>query len=173
MGVGQYVGSYNNVPTPEYNAWSAMLARCYDPNTQFRQPSYVGCTVDPIWHNFQNFAHWYVSNLNYGKGWQLDKDILFNNNRLYSEHTCCLVPGEINRAVIDRITNDNVGTVLRSGNIGVKCGGIYIGTYNTKAEAINAYYQARMLHLTNLADKWKRELDPMVYAAILRIASSN
>ena len=120
LGVGYFgVGPYKNRlgttsngfgTSPEYNAWQNMLQRCYYDKYESRVQgcvTYENIEVDPYWHNFQNFAEWYVPRRklfdDYGiKKPALDKDILAIPNRakVYSPDTCCLVPLEINGAII-------------------------------------------------------------------------
>lgn len=97
LGVGKYQGNHNKQETPAYSAWYAMLGRCYSESFQARNPSYIGCSVDPMWHNFQNFAEWYESNYpTDGKRYQLDKDILVKGNKIYSPSTCKFVTNQEN-----------------------------------------------------------------------------
>lgn len=72
-----------------YARWVNMLKRCYDENTQKKQPTYVGCSVSEDWLLFSNFHKW-MSSQNW-EGKYLDKDILFPGNKLYSKETCALV----------------------------------------------------------------------------------
>lgn len=70
------------------NAWKHMLERCYCPKFQAKQPTYIGCTVDNAWHNFQNFAEWFYSTYPIdGSKYELDKD-LKGDGKVYSENTC-------------------------------------------------------------------------------------
>ena len=46
-------------PTPAYTAWEQMLRRS-DELVQFKLYKFAGFTVAPIWHDFQNFADWFV-----------------------------------------------------------------------------------------------------------------
>ncbi len=78
----------------KYNAWQGMLERCYCPKYQSRRPSYIGCTVTPEWHNFQNFGDWF--DVNHIKGFQLDKDIKIKGNKVYSPEACQYVSGKDN-----------------------------------------------------------------------------
>ena len=96
-GVG-YVGgteySFSNCPYV-YDTWRHMLNRCYKPT----RLSYMDCTVCEEWHNFQNFAKWYLAN-NYdvpNDRIELDKDL--SGARIYSPETCYLLPGKINTAL--------------------------------------------------------------------------
>lgn len=86
MGVGPHPTAINRKVTVKYQTWRNMIGRCYCPEVQKTQPSYIGCSVSSIWHNFQNFADWY--DLNYIDGLQLDKDIKVKGNRVYGPDTC-------------------------------------------------------------------------------------
>lgn len=69
-----------------------MLARCYDDETQKKNPTYVGCIVCDEWHNFQRFAKWYEDNHpRDGKKYHIDKDIKVKGNRVYGQDTCIFV----------------------------------------------------------------------------------
>lgn len=74
-----------------------MFVRCYDDKYQLRQPTYIGCSVSDDFCNFQNFAEWY-SHYKYKCKYplEIDKDLLYEGNKIYSPKTCCLLPKEIN-----------------------------------------------------------------------------
>jgi hypothetical protein len=56
LGSGEHKAWENNADTPVYLCWVSMIRRCYSKRVQRLQPTYIGCTVTPEWHNFQNFA---------------------------------------------------------------------------------------------------------------------
>ena len=83
-----------------YSRWSAMLRRCYDAKYQERKPTYAGCTVSNDWLTFTNFKNWMM-----GQDWEgnhLDKDLLFEGNKVYSPETCVFVSPMVNTFTIDR-----------------------------------------------------------------------
>ena len=103
-----------------------MLRRCYGNEYKFR--TYKDVEVCEEWLNFQNFKKWYIENL-----WDcdeklcLDKDIIKQNNKIYSPQTCVIVPNKIN--LLFTKNNAMRGTFP----IGVsKCGnnGISTSVYN-------------------------------------------
>lgn len=99
-GIGKYTARKNNEKTEEYIKWMSMFVRCYDEKYHEKQPSYIGCIVDESFTNFQNFAEWYYRNkydCNYPL--ELDKDFLYEGNKIYSPKTCCLIPKEINNLI--------------------------------------------------------------------------
>lgn len=89
VGVGRHAINIKRIPTRIFSIWQAMIGRCYDAKVQEKCPTYKDCTVCDEWHNFQNFADWYE--LNYIEGYQLDKDIKIDGNRVYSPETCLFV----------------------------------------------------------------------------------
>lgn len=96
-GIGKYTARKNNVKTEEYVKWISMFVRCYDEKYHMRQPTYIGCKVSEEFCNFQNFAEWY-SHYKYDCKYplEIDKDLLYEGNKIYSPRTCCVIPKEIN-----------------------------------------------------------------------------
>jgi hypothetical protein len=83
--------------------WKSMLTRCYNPAHTKRFPAYNGCTVDKKWLLYSAFKDWYDrTHPNNGIKYQLDKDILFSGNKIYSDITCCWVPSAINKLLTYR-----------------------------------------------------------------------
>lgn len=79
---------------PYYQTWTNMLSRCYSVKTQDRQPTYQGCSVTEEWYTFSHFRAWMEKQDFEGK--QLDKDLLFEGNKLYSPDTCVFVTQTVN-----------------------------------------------------------------------------
>lgn len=85
-----------------YVLWKGMLARCYSQIFQNTKPSYIGCTVCDRWHNYQNFYQdiqslpCYEIWLDPVNNYQLDKDIKFPGNKIYSPESCMFVPESVN-----------------------------------------------------------------------------
>ena len=85
---------------PFYQAWKAMLDRCYSNKLQEQQPTYIGCSVAEEWKTFSNFRAW-MAKQDF-EGMQLDKDLLIEGNKVYSPETCVFVTREVNMFTIDR-----------------------------------------------------------------------
>ena len=92
-GVG-FISDGGRATGKAYGVWKSMLARCYNPKVQQKQPAYIGCTVVPEWHDFRCFEKWFE--LNYSDGLHLDKDIKWKGNRIYGPDTCLFVTPEEN-----------------------------------------------------------------------------
>lgn len=84
---------------PYYQAWKSMLRRCYSAKLQEEYPTYSGCTVSDEWLTFSNFKTWMETQDWEGK--QLDKDLLFEGNKVYSAETCIFVSGVVNGFATD------------------------------------------------------------------------
>lgn len=93
---GKYGVRVDGKVTNIYHAWRNMIRRCYDPKTQSKRVTYVGCSVDERWHDYQAFAKWCYSHKYGGMGYELDKDLLIPENKIYSPDACCFVPQELN-----------------------------------------------------------------------------
>lgn len=85
---------------PHHSTWKSMLERCYSTKYQDKKPTYKGCTVSEEWLTFSVFKEWMEKQDWEGK--QLDKDLLFEGNKIYSAVTCVFVTIAVNMLTIDR-----------------------------------------------------------------------
>ena len=171
------VGEYSNKSDPKiYEKWKRMIHRCYDEKSLISTPCYKDITVCDEWHNFQNFAKWYEENYNPKtmEGWQLYKDILQDDNKVYSPETCCFVPQEINKLFI-KSTKDR-GNLLTGvsklaskfiAQMSINGKRAYLGIFNTVDEAFQAYKTAKEQYIKEVAEKWKGKIDKRVYKALI------
>lgn len=130
MGQGIY---HVNTHLRLYRLWTQMLFRCYDEEHRNHNPSYKGCSVDPRWHNFQNFCEDIQLLENYGKWlegckekknpYELDKDLLVKGNRVYSKDTCMFLTQAENSRV------SNLGNKHSYSGKTFKCTNLKTGEY--------------------------------------------
>lgn len=155
----------------EYNTWRGMLRRCYDNEYLEKHPTYRDVKVCEEWLNYENFYEWIISQENYKKWkenkgtWDLDKDILFLNNKIYSPNTCCLIPQYINKIFVYPKNNSRElprGIIKNGiGNYFVWCGITdndgkskkYLGKYKTLDEAVNKYIEYKKEYINKVAEK--------------------
>lgn len=179
---GKYACSINNKRTKEYQLWSGMIRRCYPYKTQDKSKTYQDCTVSENFKNFQFFAEWCNQQIGFNlHGWELDKDILVRDNKVYSEDTCCFVPRDLNALLVKR--NKSRGKL----KIGVcwctthekfvaSCGmrGKYkrIGYYSTELEAYLAYKRFKESYVKSQTEIYRDQLDPRTYQALLKWESN-
>jgi len=162
---------------PLYKKWNGMMQRCYNPKNKIGNPSYEACTSSETFRHFSKFKSWCYSQIGCEQeGWHLDKDILIKGNKVYSEDTCCIVPPEINVALTN---NKSVRGSFPQGVIYNSTKTRYrariqrgekwesLGTYDTPEEAFYAYKPVKESHIKSLAEKWKDQIDPRVYEALM------
>ena len=158
---------------PYYLVWENMLMRCYSTKFQERNPTYRGCSVSEEWLTFSAFKIWMEK-----QDWednQLDKDLLFEGNKVYSTETCVFVTRVVNMFTIDR-GNDRgewpVGVNWHKGRnkFMSRCRNPftkkleYLGLYACDQEAHNAW-QVRKLELARLLAA--EQEDPRVATALI------
>lgn len=85
---------------PYYRTWYSMIQRCYSDKFQERNPTYKDCSVSEEWLRFSNFKSWMEEQD--WEGLQLDKDLLFEGNKMYSKETCVFVSRGVNLFTTDR-----------------------------------------------------------------------
>lgn len=174
MGVGDYKSAINGKRTAEYESWKGMLQRAYCPRLHARNPAYIGCSVDPIWHNFQNFAEWLNSQKNWGKdGFDLDKDILFDGNKIYGPQFCEILPRRINSIRMRAPTTNGLPqgvTKSPSGAFRASCRNgqkdIKLGTHKCKWAAFEAYRDFKENIIKQAAEEFKDEISKRVYLSL-------
>lgn len=95
--------------------WKAMMDRCYNPNNKrYQHYGQIGVTVDPYWHDFENFlktipcVYGYEKFYNNPEKYQLDKDYFQNHipkeKRTYSIYNCIFlsVTDNANLAILEK-----------------------------------------------------------------------
>ena len=177
IGEGKYKAFENGKQTDKYRIWYNMLERCYDPKYQEKRPTYKGCTVEDYLLNFQNMSEWI--NENYyevlGEKMQLDKDILYKGNKVYSRESCIFVPQRIN-TLFTKCDNargeDPIGVYqLPSGNYQVTCNNgygkyIYLGTYTTEEEAFKVYKNYKEKVIKEVIDSYEGKIPEPFYSRL-------
>lgn len=72
--------------------WISMIRRCYDKKWKAKKPSYDNVFVCDDWHSLQVFGAWYEDNYpKDGKSYDIDKDKITKNNKIYSAEHCCFI----------------------------------------------------------------------------------
>lgn len=151
-----------------YQRWKDMLRRCY----KSEAITYAGCTVCPKWHDFQEFADWFVSRpYAYEKDMELDKDILDPLNTVYAPEFCSLVPRVINQIFRDTRSQRGrlpIGVTLSTREEGFKSRlsmhgkQVYLGKFRNIIEAFEVYKAAHRTYCNELADTYEGRIDARV-----------
>jgi len=163
-GVGINDADYVVADCLYYRKWKQMLRRCYSSNFHIKNPSYIGCSICEEWKVFSNFRQWMMSQDWEGK--ELDKDILFPGNKVYSPDNCVFVSKEVNELFSKKNKHgvrgiDYVKTinryVLRSSTINSDKKAKYIGSYVTLEEAKKVSDEIRKDYVLSVAQRQNNE----------------
>lgn len=163
LGKGNH-NSSNNYKA--YTAWCNMIARCYNDKYQERHLTYRGVTVAKEWHNFQNFAEWYSKQYNPDNNFEIDKDLLSGNKKMYSPHTCCLIPSYLNTFMTNKQSTNTSGATgvtidgkkYRARITDVLSGKeLFLGNFDTLLQASQRYKEARKENIVVIKEKIKEE----------------
>lgn len=129
---------------PYYLRWKIMITRCYSLSTQEKSPTYKGCTVSDDWLYFSKFKSWMEKQD--WKGKELDKDLLIQGNKLYSENTCVFISKYLNSFLTNRKAARGdlpLGVRINNGLYTARCSkygsSVTIGTFKTPLQASEAY----------------------------------
>lgn len=160
--------------TKAYRAWYNMLHRCYDVSNHKKYPNYIGCSVDPRWLDFQNFADWFFAQEYRDSDYHLDKDLLIPGNKIYSPETCVLLPPQIN-TLFNNKGNDRgnlpIGvSVFRNkfqSQINIDGKSKFLGHFETAQEAYDVYKLNKEKHVKDMANRWKNKIDTRVYNQLI------
>ena len=155
-----------SVATWEYDRWRKMLIRCFDSKLKERKPTYKDVSCCSRWLCFVNFLE-DLEVLKQEYNWSenetlnLDKDILYKGNKIYSLENCVLVPDWINLLFIKNDAKRGdcpIGVCYHKQckkyqarcHINGKLKGL--GLYNTIEEAFNAYKIAKENEIKRVAE---------------------
>ena len=173
----KYAVSMKGKPTKAYTTWYNMIQRCYCPKIQERCPTYIGCAVSDEWLDYQCFAEWFYSQTYRKMGYQLDKDILFRGNKLYSPSTCCLVPAQINSLLLNCAASrgDLPQGIYLDKRVGkfvamlrVKGKREFLGQSKDLKEVQQLYKSAKERHVKDMALEYKEQLADNVFDALMK-----
>lgn len=163
-----------------YSSWKYMLYRAYNDNYHNRFPTYLDVVVCDEWLTFSKFRVWWVDN--YVEGWELDKDLLVPNNKVYSPETCVYVPNWLNSFVLNSSTtrgNNKIGVTWykKLNKFHAKCSNLktkkseHLGYFVLEEDAYNAWLTRKL----ELANELKLEMDVIdlrIYPNIVGIIKS-
>ena len=174
----KYPSKINGVHTKEYTLWRNMLKRCYSTTLKKKYPTYKDCEASDNFLYYEYFYEWCNSQIGFGnQDWQLDKDLLFKGNKVYSEDSCVFIPKEINSLLTksDKVRGKHLIGVhwcnaskafvaMVSKNKGKQ---EFLGCFKTELEAFNTYKTAKEAFVKEQANKWKSQIDERAYEALM------
>jgi len=129
-----------------HRVWTRMLERSYCNKFKKAHPTYKDCTVCDEWIKLSVFMEWMKT-----QDWQdkqLDKDLIFPDNKHYSPKTCVFVSGYINSLIQNRpkklypmgvsFDGKTFGADITDNGTRKR-----LGRFKTKQKAIDAYIDAK------------------------------
>ena len=175
-GIGYHGSEDVDCKSESYFKWHDMIHRCYNAKFHERQPQYKGCTVCEEWLNYSNFKLWYDQNKVSGMPLDLDKDILFKGNKIYSSETCCFVPHAINTLFLDRKADRGdfpIGVYYDKDKKKYRAAmsfmgkQIKLGRFDTAELAFNRYKEYKEDFIKDMAEQYKDAIPYKVYEAMI------
>lgn len=145
-----------------------------------KHEAYLDCTI--AWKSEAEFREWAVKQIGWrANTFELDKDILVKGNRVYGPDTCVFVPGELNMILsgcyrakrrgpypLGVSFNKGSGTFVAQMSNRKEFGlDKYLGSFPTAEEAFACYKATKETRIKALADRWKDQIDPRAYEALL------
>lgn len=173
---GKHKARINGTDTLAYKTWRNMIMRCYCPRYHARQPTYLGCSVDERFHDFQDFGNWFEGHEYSHYGYQLDKDLLLPNNKVYAPDRCAFIPRQLNTLLIDSGATRGQypqGVYLYKpssrfmARVGVDGKQEYLGLFDTETEAYQAYKTYKEAHVKRKALEWQDRIADDVFQALM------
>ena len=174
----KYPVKINGIITKEYTLWRSMLTRCYSDTYKKKQPTYEGCEVGDNFKSYEYFYEWCNKQIGFSnQDWHLDKDLLIKGNKVYSEDTCVFLPVEINSLLVKRESSrgkhpigvhwSKTKKAFKAQVCKNKGNQEHLGYFKTELEAFNAYKQAKESFIKEQANKFKSQIDPRAYEALI------
>lgn len=177
LGVG-YIGCGDlDSKSASYSRWKNMMNRCYNVVLQDKYfTDYKDCEICEEWWNYANYRKWFDEHVpDVGKNeignYDIDKDILYQGNKIYSASTCCIVPHFINALAKDNKSGKYMQGVTKEDNRYVTeiyyCGDrIKLGSYKTEEEAFKVYKNYKEKFIKDIAEKNKNKISIAVQRAL-------
>ena len=163
---------------PFYEKWKQMIRRCYSDKEKSKNQGYVGVTCCENWLSLQNFKNW-MERQDYlfkdGTVLELDKDLLYKGNKIYSPSTCVFIHHKVNSFIFkeDFYAKDlplGVTYDKRSGKYQVQCN----DPFKRRPRHISYGRDEKLLHNLYLETKHKYacELADSEYVTDERVAKA-
>ena len=169
VGVGKYKTKEKDGRfTIYYQQWKNMLLRCYVKAE--RHHAYEDAKVCEEWLNFQIFAKWYDEHYYEIEGsLQIDKDIKYPGNMIYSPQTCMLTPQKINLMFINKPNSRGLpnGIVKQGKGYLAKYNHEHLGVFSTVEEAYCRQTKKKKEVIIELANEYKDVMPKDIYDVVV------
>lgn len=168
-----------------YTLWHSIIRRAYSDVYHKDKPTYKDVEVCDRWKRFSKFAEDIVKIPFYEKcmtdGYELDKDILGGDFKVYSPETVCFIPRSVNIFFSRNTQKDNdlptgvtfnkrLNMYVASCNINGK-NTQHLGVFESLEEAEIVYKRTKQRLLKTLADSLRGEIEDKVYNKLINYYS--
>lgn len=160
-----------------YSRWRAMMNRCYNPKFWEALPNYEGCTVCDEWLYFQTYAEWFHTTCpGEPSMYDIDKDLIYPYNKIYSPETCEFLPHSINVLIKNNSENNKYGcigvtwdTQKKKFRVRLKSQGKQFngGYYTDLKNAQEAYIKLKKEKIREMALQYQNQLNPRAFEALM------
>lgn len=173
----KYITRIDGKNTVQYSLWFNMVARCYSPHMLKNLPTYRDCFLSDNFLDFSYFHEWFDNQ--HGRKLfdpNIDKDLIFKGNKIYSEDNCFILPPEVNGLFIKSNSkrglypigvnfrkNDNkfVAQVNAMGKRKT------IGCSKDPMECFLMYKYAKEKEIKRVASVWRDQISPKAYDLLM------
>lgn len=161
-GPTEYLVNGKRVRYKDYASWVGMIARCeYQDHIAYSDKS-----ICQEWKYFSNFKLWFDEQVYY-EGLQLDKDILFVNNKIYSPHSCAFVPSWVNTVLGNGGSKEDrkisLGVSKRNERYRAQVSEFltgkraWLGSFNSQEEAHTAWQEGKISQIEACVKRYREE----------------
>jgi len=168
----RYPTRINNEKLKACQLWENLRCRVESEKFHAGAPTYKGVEVCEEWLDYQNFASWFEGQVEAGRyheGWQLDKDILSGDKKIYSPETCVFIPKDLNCVLLDNKSRKGkyaTGVIkFRKGYLAKIRKNVKTTQkqFPTEQEAFAYYKKHKEVYVKELVNSYKGLVDDRVY----------
>lgn len=175
----EYIPFFNSNRMKAERLWNDMNSRCYNEKLHKRHPGYKGCSVCEYWLNDKERFYKWVEDNYYTAGSEqmdLDKDILFKGNKVYSPETCIFVPHTINTLLINckrKRGKYPLGVYYEKkkgkyrAEMNMDGRAVKLGYFHTAEEAFMEYKRHKEALILVTSDRYKKRIPDKLYNAMI------
>lgn len=173
IGAGKYRSSINNEMQRSFIVWQGILQRCYGDIPKARSNnSQDTFTVCDEWHNYQNFADWYVSHVFDISDFDVSVSVMKSGNKHYCPEYCELLPPSVislfsypkkTRGAYPVGVHFLKKSSLYIARLSVEGDRFYLGAYRSAEEAALVYKRAKEKHVNSKAEEWSGKISQRAY----------
>lgn len=163
-----------------HSIWQDIVKRTtHGSYSQSKNTSYKDCILCDEWKDFSNFLLWYKSQIGFDRCYEVDKDLLVKGNKLYSPHTCILLPKFLNSLLLNSKSARGdlplgVTYAKNTKNYVARCRYVEngerkrktIGYYPTPELAFLAYKTFKEAYIKEQARQYKEDIPQTAYDAL-------